>query len=104
MSWFFRHLVDPLRIDDSEAERIFFIIQGCRTEPHQQLAVVVLKPFFNGVETILQHHLFAKYAEQVEHKKKIKSSLHSRYYAEAYNEWQVHLHSLAPGQHSSKEM
>ena len=33
----------------------------------------------------------------------IKSSLYSRHYAQACNEWRVHLHGLAPGQHSSEE-
>ena len=34
---------------------------------------------------------------------KIKSSLNSRYYAEACNEWQDYLPCLAPGQHSFEE-
>ena len=37
------------------------------------------------------------------HEKIIKSSLYSRYYAEACNEWRVHLRGLVPGQHSSEE-
>ena len=34
-------------------------------------------------------------------KKKIKSSLHSRYYSEASKEWRIHLRGLAPGQHKN---
>ena len=34
---------------------------------------------------------------------KIKFSLYSRYYAEACNEWRVHLCDLTPGQHSFEE-
>ena len=36
-------------------------------------------------------------------KSKTKSSLYSRYYAEACNEWRIHLRGLAPGQHSFEE-
>ena len=37
-------------------------------------------------------------------RKKIKSSLYSRYYAEACNEWGgVHLHSLAPGHYNFED-
>ena len=34
---------------------------------------------------------------------KKRSSLHSRYYAEACNEWRGHLRGFAPGQRSSEE-